>query len=122
MQLLHRIGYYLLGLSIGIVFVAFFFSGKKTSCNYGPEARVLADFAKKTYVVDSSQRIGSNVVSPKVFESLLNQASIDFSASETQLDSCKRYRMLSLYKQTQLSLQVENCRTKIRILEIRQQP
>jgi len=47
MKLVHRIGYYVVGLSLGIVIVSFVFSGKKTTCNYGPNARVLADLKKK---------------------------------------------------------------------------
>ncbi len=47
MKTLYRLGYYFVGLSLGLVIVSFVFSGKKTSCNYGPQARVLANLAKK---------------------------------------------------------------------------
>ena len=40
MAFLKRLGYYLFGLSIGVIILSFIFSGKKTSCNYGPQARV----------------------------------------------------------------------------------
>ncbi len=39
MKLIQRIGYYLGGFSIGLVILAFFLNGKKTSCSYGPDAR-----------------------------------------------------------------------------------
>lgn len=122
MKLLHRVGYYLLGLSIGIVFVAFFFSGKKTSCNYGPQARALADFSKKTLVEDSTKRILGKPIDSSVFEEILNQAHIDFGRSETQLDSCKRYLVRSLYKEKSYELKVENCAQKIRVLSVTPSP
>ncbi len=48
MRLLHRIGYYLGGFSIGLIILAFFLSGKKTTCAYFPEARVLKNINTKT--------------------------------------------------------------------------
>jgi len=36
-----RLIYYLSGVGIGIVLLMFFLSGKKTSCDYGPNARTL---------------------------------------------------------------------------------
>ena len=40
MRVIDRFGYYLGGFSVGLIFLGFVFSGKKTSCNYGPSARV----------------------------------------------------------------------------------
>lgn len=119
MKLLHRVGYYLLGLSIGIVFVAFFFSGKKTSCNYGPQARALADFSKKTLVEDSTNLLNGKTIDSTVFKEILDQAHVDFSKSETQLDSCKRYLIRSIYKQKPYELKVENCVQEIRVLSVK---
>ena len=50
MNLKQRLGYYLGGFSIGLIFLAFFFSGKRTSCAYGPEARVLKNINTKPLV------------------------------------------------------------------------
>ena len=47
MKILYRFGYYLAGLSIGLVFLAFIFNGKKTSCNYSPSARVKNNLLQK---------------------------------------------------------------------------
>ena len=47
MKLIQRIGYYLGGFAIGLVVLAFFLSGKKTSCSYGPEARVIKNISTK---------------------------------------------------------------------------
>ena len=50
MKLIQRVGYYLGGFSIGLVILAFFLSGKKTSCSYGPEARVLKNINAKKII------------------------------------------------------------------------
>jgi len=36
-----RLFYYLGGVGLGIIILMFFLSGKKTSCDYGPNARTL---------------------------------------------------------------------------------
>ena len=41
MNFVKRLIYYLSGVGIGIVLLMFFLSGKKTSCDYGPNARTL---------------------------------------------------------------------------------
>ena len=50
MKLIHRIGYYLGGFSIGLIFLAFILSGKKASCSYGLDARVLKNISTKQLV------------------------------------------------------------------------
>ena len=47
MKIVHRFGFYMGGFSIGLVFLMFFLSGKKTSCAYGPDARVLKNIQTK---------------------------------------------------------------------------
>ena len=47
MKFIHRLGYYLGGFSIGLIFLAFFLSVKRASCDYGPDARVLKNIGQK---------------------------------------------------------------------------
>ena len=47
MKFIHRLGYYLGGFSIGLILLAFFLQGKKTSCDYGPNARTTKNIANK---------------------------------------------------------------------------
>ncbi|MGB0376425.1 MAG: hypothetical protein ACPGC5_04440 [Flavobacteriaceae bacterium] len=122
MKLLHRIGYYLFGLSIGLVFVAFFLSGKKTSCNYGPQARVLADFEKKQFVINPQIKIQNTLIDSLQFSIMLERATVDFSKSETRLDSCKRYHIDSYFRQQAYEITVENCTKEIKIVTLRPKP
>lgn len=121
MKLIYRIGYYMVGLSLGIVIVSFVFSGKKTSCNYGPNARVLADLKKKKLLNDSAVQIKSVPIDSLVFSEILQRAKVNFSKSNTQLDSCKIYRIESYYKEATYWLDVENCSRNIRVMQLGQQ-
>ena len=49
MKFAHRFAYYLIGLIMGLFFVAAVFSGKDTRCNYFPNARVLNDLRNKPF-------------------------------------------------------------------------
>jgi hypothetical protein len=49
MKFFHRFAYYLVGLVIGVFFVAMIFSGKDTRCNYFPNSRVLNDLRNKPF-------------------------------------------------------------------------
>ncbi len=61
MSFIKRLYYYSGGFIIGIFFLVFIFSGKKTSCNYGPNARVIDN------IIDIMASIGIQKDSPKVW-------------------------------------------------------
>ena len=50
MRMIDRFGYYLGGFSVGLIFLGFVFSAKKTSCNYSPSARVKNNLLQKKIV------------------------------------------------------------------------
>ena len=54
MKLVYRFGFFFGGFSIGLVFLMFFLSGKKTSCAYGPDARVLKNIQIKIQYLRSN--------------------------------------------------------------------
>ena len=56
MKLIQRIGYYLIGFSIGLIILAFFFNKKNTSCSYGPNARVLKNINSKKIIYSNISR------------------------------------------------------------------
>lgn len=118
MKLLYRLGYYLVGLSLGMLIVSFVFSGKKTSCNYGPNARVLAAIRKKKLLENDSIRLHGQRIDSVLFHQLLAQAKVDFSESNTQLDSCRVYRIQSQFNKISIALDVENCTQNVSILKL----
>ncbi len=78
MTLLKRIGYYLGGFSIGLVLLAFFLSGKKTSCDYSPSARVKKNIRTKKH--SYSEEVSALILSKKIErnDSTLRQSSFVF--------------------------------------------
>ena len=116
MKFIHRLGFYLGGFSIGLIFLMFFLSGKKTSCSYGPNARVLKNISTKSLIINP--KIQSQLEAFDIDSFRLNEAfkkgNVDFSKSETQLDSCKRYTIAH----DTFEIFVENCETNATILSV----
>ena len=111
MTLLKRIGYYLGGFSIGLVLLAFFLSGKKTSCDYSPSARVKKNIRikKHSYSQEVSELISSKKIDTSAISYILTKGSVNFSESNTKLDSCKIYIIEGDYKEKNVKLTIKNC-------------
>ncbi|MFL0352535.1 DUF4258 domain-containing protein [Xanthomarina sp. GH4-25] len=111
MKLLHRIGYYLGGFSIGLIVLAVFLNGKKVSCNYGPEARVLKNINLKH--IKYSQNIENTIINGDIdsleIRNILLRGDINFSKSETRKDPCGIYAIEGTLNNKDLVLMVENC-------------
>ncbi len=54
MSFIKRLVYYLGGVGLGIILLMFFLSGKKTSCDYGPNSRTLK-FLKSKPLIKSDE-------------------------------------------------------------------
>ena len=54
MNFLKRLYYYSTGFIIGIVFLFFILNGKRASCNYTPNARVIDNITSKELIIDSN--------------------------------------------------------------------
>ena len=102
MSFLKRLGYYLGGFSVGLIFLFFFFNGKRTQCSYAPEARVKKDILKKTWIFEQDFYPITDTVQ------WFKKATIRFSESTIGTDSCNVYVMQIDEK----SFTVENCAKK----------
>lgn len=111
MTLLQRIGYYLGGFSIGLIILAFFLNGKKVSCSYGPDARVLKNINSKTIVYSDVMRssMTSHKIDTTVVNFILKKGDVNFSTSSIKRDSCSIYNIEKYYNEKQLILSVKNC-------------
>ena len=94
----------------------FFFSGKKTSCAYGPNARVLKNINSKKIRFDDGARLRAEALQIDSFSvyAALKKGKVLFSNSNTQLDSCKVYTIQG----RDLKLKVENCNQTAKILDL----
>ena len=120
MKFIHRLGYYLGGFSIGLIFLAFFLSGKRAQCDYGPEARVLKNINSKTQEISTNARnsINSIAIDSASLSQILRKGNVNFSESKTHLDSCNIYVIESEFNSKNLKMEVENCETKAIIKSI----
>lgn len=111
MKLIQRIGYYLGGFSIGLIILAFFLNGKKTSCSYGPEARVLKNIQLKkiSYNQDVYFKLASYNIDTTHIANILKNGDIDFSKSNPRQKPCGVYYIESSYDNFGVSMVVENC-------------
>ena len=113
MKLIQRVGFYLGGFSIGLIFLAFFLSGKRASCSYGPDARVLKNISTKQLIY--SQNV-IDLIQNKSIDTLkilkaLKFGDVNFYESNTKLDSCRIYLIENDFEDMHISLSIENCET-----------
>ena len=111
MKLLHRFGYYLGGFSIGLILLAFFLGGKKTSCDYSPNARTIKNISIKTLLYsEECQRAMSNYSLDSLdISKLIKTSSVNFSKSDTKADSCKTYLLENELDNQLIELWILNC-------------
>jgi hypothetical protein len=93
MKFVHRFAYYLVGLVLGLFFVAAIFSGKDTRCNYFPNARVLNDLRNKPfhYSDKASQILAEKWIDTTDIKNTLKFGDVDFDKSNVELKKGKLY-------------------------------
>ena len=111
MKLIQRIGYYLGGFSLGLILLAFFLSGKKTSCDYGPNARTLKNIGlkKQAYSETALAEMRNYSIDSTEVSKLISSGNVNFSQSDTKLDSCNVYVIENEWKDKEVELSVKNC-------------
>jgi len=93
MKFFHRFAYYLVGLVMGLFFVAMIFSGKDTRCNYFPNSRVLNDLRNKPFYYSdkASVILAEKWIDTADIKSSLQFGDIDFDQSNVELKKGKLY-------------------------------
>lgn len=111
MKFIHRIGYYLGGFSVGLIILAFFLQGKKTSCDYGPNARTTKNIANKSKIYSESAQLTMDQyqMDTLTVSNLIRFGSVDFSKSDTKSKGCKTYVVENSFKENEFELTVKNC-------------
>jgi len=111
MKFVHRLAYYGLGLFFGIVILIFFLGGKKTSCDYSPNARVLKNIRikKRQFSENSMNFFHSNNIDTSAVSEILEKGDVDFNESNTDAEPCSIYIVSGLSKATNIQLEIENC-------------
>ncbi|MFS4415064.1 DUF4258 domain-containing protein [Maribacter sp. 2307ULW6-5] len=115
---LKRLGYFLFGLSLGIVFLAFFLKKKADESGvyfcYLPNCRTLKDIRSKPFYY--SEEVREMLVSKQLdtleIKGFLRDGDVDFGASDTKSRPCKTYVIEGMIKGDPAVMQVENCPKK----------
>lgn len=121
MKLIHRIAYYMGGFAIGLVILAFFLSGKRASCDYTPDARVMKNIRQKerAYSPEVQENMRLYSIDSSDISSILYRGDVDFTRSNTELDSCKTYWITGKASEKNLELLFENCESVARLQELK---
>ena len=121
MKFYQRFAYYLVGLVIGIFFVAMVLSGKDTRCNYFPNARVLNDLRNKpfNYSEIASEKLSQKWVDTIDIKNTLTYGDVDFDKSNKTIDNGKLYTIEGKTIKNQLiTLEVINYSNKVVLKDI----
>jgi hypothetical protein len=120
MNIAKRFLFFGFGFVIGLALLFFFLGGKKTGCDYGPEARVLKNIRikPKTYSEEAQAALVSNGWDTSVTNQAFKRGDVLFSEGNTELDSCKQYVIEHDYKKTVYKMLIANCDSVANILTI----
>ena len=120
MTFTQRLSYFGGGVFIGSIFLIFFLSGKKTTCDYSPNARVLKNIRSKErfYSPQSEVYMLNKNIDTSVVSAVLKNGSVDFSNSNTQSEPCKTYSIIGEVEDKNLNLIIENCEEKATIIKV----
>ena len=115
MGFVRRLGWYLVGLSIGIVFLVFFFKKKSdetgTEFCYFPNCRVLKDMRSKTLVFGDD--LPEKYRDTLLIRTFLTDGDIDFGKSDTKSEPCKTYYIQHTVDSIELVMEMASCPNKV---------
>lgn len=111
MKFIQRLGYYLGGFSVGLIILAFFLTGKRTSCAYGPDARVLKNISTKAISYSDTYKLGlqKHKLDSLFLTHALKYSDVNFSESNTKTTPCKTYSLYDTYNEIDYNLRIKNC-------------
>jgi len=124
MAFLKRLGFYLIGLSIGLVFLFFFLKKKSdetgVSFCYFPNCRVLKELRSKpyTYSKQIDQMVADQTLDTLTIDYFMNEGDVNFKKSNTKNTTCKTYLIEGVVKEKLMTLTVKNCDSTVLIDKI----
>lgn len=93
MRFRYRLGYYLVGFSLGLFLVAAIWSGKDTRCNYFPNSRVLNNIRMKPfyYSEEASKVLAEPWIDTVDIKNTFKYGDVDFDKSNIAFERGKLY-------------------------------
>ncbi|MEM8509709.1 MAG: DUF4258 domain-containing protein [Bacteroidota bacterium] len=115
---LRRLGWYLVGLSMGILFLVFFVRKKAGEKGiefcYFPNCRVLKDLRTKpiTYAEGLENRFSQDSL---LWHSFFTDGDVDFGQSDTKVTPCAFYQIANAQGRV---LHLQNCAEEVLVLSV----
>jgi hypothetical protein len=111
MKFIHRLGYYLSGFVVGIIMLMFFLGGKKTSCDWGLDSRVLKNIRIKDRVVtdEAVKFFNQKKIDTASISHILKFGDVNFKESNIEAKPCKTYQIEGEINEERLGLIFQNC-------------
>lgn len=108
----------MMGFTFGLVLLSFILNGKKTSCNYGPNDRVINNISKKPWKFIGHAKDKFSGFDSIAFQSFLKMASVDFGKVDRRNDSCRTYYLTGYWEGKNINVELENCKETINIIRL----
>ncbi|MBC8399118.1 hypothetical protein N9C38_01420 [Flavobacteriaceae bacterium] len=119
MKLSNRLIYFMGGFLIGICILIFIWDKKNTKFPYMPDARVINDVNSKNvhYSNKLHTAFAKNIITASQVQDILKNGNVNFSKSNTKLDSCKIYVIEKILSTKNYSISLENCTNEVRVFD-----
>lgn len=110
-MLLKRIGYYLIGVSIGVIAVSYIWKHKNASFDYGMDARTLKTIRikKRLYSNEALQTLQNKQLDTTVISKILRNADVDFNKGKPRQKPCAEYYVTGKESLKYISLYISRC-------------
>jgi len=110
-MLIKRIGYYLVGVSIGAVAVSYIWKNKNATFDYGMGARTLKTIRiKKRFFSDEATKVIENSkIDTATISTILKNADVDFKKGKPRQKPCAEYFITGKNELKNISLYVSRC-------------
>jgi len=120
MDWLKRVGYYLVGLSLGSIAVAFFWKQKNASFDYGMDARTLKTIRIKHRVFSNEAKNTMNTykIDTAMVSAILKNADVDFGKSKARQKPCPEYYITGKDSLETIHLIVKRCDSTATITKV----
>ncbi len=115
MAFLKRLGFFLIGLSVGLVFLTIFFKNKTAETGvefcYFPNCRTLKDIRSKplAYSDDVKELMNGSQLDSVKIAYFLKEGKVDFNKSDTKSSPCKTYIIEVEFDEKPAVMTVLNC-------------
>ena len=116
----YRFTLYGFGFAIGLVLVFFFLGGKKASCNWLPNDRILGIIRSKKLVYSDKIKndLELKLIDTLMIQQILLKGDIDFSKSNVKNNPCRQYHIVGNHDLKEVVLQVQLCDSVATILSV----